>query len=87
MTIKAGDLVVVVKPTTCCGNSIEMGHIFRVSGVHFASGSCTKCAKYLGAVWYAAREGFNGGFLLPEIKKIPPLDEPEREDRKEELTA
>ena len=32
MELKVGDLVMVVKPMSCCGRSRALGHIFRVAG-------------------------------------------------------
>jgi hypothetical protein len=41
--IKAGDLVMVVRPTPCCGNPVFMGHAFVVSAVLELTGRCGVC--------------------------------------------
>ena len=40
--IKVGDLVAVVKPTLCCGNTAAVGVIFTVAGMGDHS-SCSYC--------------------------------------------
>ena len=79
--IAVGDLVVVVKPTMCCGNRTRLGHIFRVN---YLGPSPT---KHLRCVYCANRERVlvyvspfqsvptGDGYPLERLKRIPPLDE------------
>jgi hypothetical protein len=86
--IKVGDLVVVVKPTPCCGNHGHIGTIFQVARLVHLEGRCNWCGQVPpaepGADW-----GKNdaSGFSLITLKRIPPLDELERDQIVEELTA
>jgi hypothetical protein len=41
--IKPGDLVMVVRPTSCCGDTEEIGLIFKVSAVENAPSWCELC--------------------------------------------
>ncbi len=69
--IKAGDLVMVVKPTPCCGNSSHIGAVFAV--VNVVSTACT-CGLCLRAFRDPVRitEGPNGHVLVSCLKKIDP---------------
>lgn len=81
--IRAGDLVVVVKPSTCCGDGSCIGKIYRVVKLSTGGVVCARClADYTGAVAWADR--FHG-FDFGRLKKIPP-DIVEQED-KEGITA
>jgi hypothetical protein len=85
--IKTGDLVVVVKPSLCCGNTKHLGTVVRVADVQHIDGRpCRYCGddrSGLGA-WDDDRVGW---WDLPRLKRIPPLDELERDKIVEELTA
>jgi hypothetical protein len=41
--IKAGDLVMVVKPIHCCGGTASIGLVFVVQEVAIAGGKCGGC--------------------------------------------
>lgn len=41
--IKKGDLVMVVKPTPCCGNAGSLGRVFRVGSLRAFTGWCLRC--------------------------------------------
>lgn len=45
MTIKTGDLVMVVKPTPCCGNCKAIGRTFTVKGVSASEAVCRYCGR------------------------------------------
>ena len=85
--IAVGDLVQVVKPTLCCGSTATLGYIFRVdnfySGPH---GPCWRCHR-VGKEVLARRGKENDGWEISRLKRIPPLEELERETRKEEIEA
>ena len=81
--IKVGDLVVVVRPRTCCGNMKAIGRLFVVQS--FGDFSWCECGQkqhwsvaYLDD-WYRCE--------VSRLKRIPPLSELEGEKIKEELTA
>ena len=83
--IKAGDLVVVLR---CCCVDEKTGHIGTVSEVFFARRACGKCGLNYTGIPAAFLDGDRGhGFALSWLKRIPPLDELERDQMIEELTA
>lgn len=53
--IKAGDLVMVTKPTVCCGVTKQLGLVFRVGKIE---GPCNSWCIHCG------REYFGGPFRL-----------------------
>ena len=81
--IKAGDLVVLVKPTHCCGYDKNLGLIFRVHslvrGTKCACGDFNNvdCATIDG--WWRAE--------LSRLKRIPPLSELDDVKRDETIEA
>lgn len=82
--IKAGDLVVVVKPRLCCGDTSGLGRVFVVYDVHQGS-YCQSCrTRYEGMV---AGIGLFVSCELTRLKRIDPLPESENEKRDEEITA
>jgi hypothetical protein len=87
--IKVGDLVVVVKPTACCGAADHVGEIFRVAEILTLEGICRHCFRLpppeLGADYDTVHT--NGGYSLSNLKRIPPLDELERDQIVKELSA
>lgn len=81
--IRAGDLVVVVKPSPCCGDGSYIGKVYRVAKLSTGGVVCARClANHTGAVAWADRYH---GFEFMRLKKIPP-DIVDQED-KEEITA
>lgn len=42
-TIRKGDLVAVVRPTPCCGNSESVGMVYLVTGVTTGEAVCFHC--------------------------------------------
>lgn len=84
--IKAGDWVVVVKPTMCCGNTTAIGWVFEVAEVALQKGMfCTHC-NHRGE-WDAARNDRWDGFELSRLKRIPPLSELDDVNLQEEVHA
>lgn len=71
--IKAGDLVMVVRPTACCGNAGWLGLIFTVLDVLPAA---THACPYCHTVWtnaFALSVGKVGlGFPISRLTKIDP---------------
>jgi hypothetical protein len=88
--IRVGDFVVVFKPTPCCENPSLIGTIFLVARLVHLEGRCNWCGQTPppdpGADWDSPDSGA-GGFSLSTLKRIPPLDELERDQIVEELTA
>lgn len=73
MSIKAGDLVMVVKPSPCCGSVDDVGRIFTVEIVELYEGVCTSCN--FASESTDAIDGNDLGFPLGCLKKIdPPAD-------------
>jgi hypothetical protein len=71
--IKAGDLVMVVKPALCCGISKYIGHVFTVAGIDQGVARCGVCgSRGRDTVAY-----LSGGpnLTVSRLKKIDPLAE------------
>lgn len=81
--IKKGDLVVIVKPTPCCGYDGRMGRVFQVHDVKDRMAKCTNCNQIL--LTTARAFALHGGtYALSRLKKLnPPADEESRETTKE----
>lgn len=45
MTIKAGDLVMVTRPTICCGSAYGIGMVFTAGDIKEGIGLCMHCGK------------------------------------------
>jgi hypothetical protein len=43
--IKVGDLVMVVKPSSCCGNTLTIGDTFTVTSIDSYPSICGHCLK------------------------------------------
>ena len=93
--IKVGDLVMVVKPKTCCSEAL--GYFFKVEEIkpsfYFAKHtewrcpSCGAAGKFIpvaGGGFAYGHPGFPKGISLHRLKRIdPPCDEMKREVTKE----
>ena len=84
--IKVGDLVMVVRPASCCGHARRMGFAFVITRIHNGS-ECATCRIEHPGMAVAIGEGMARGVRVPRLKRIPPLSELEGEKNKEELTA
>ena len=88
--IKAGDLVMVVRPYCLCGTGIAIGRIFAVKRLKaLPQVLCSQCktirpevAAYTGGT---VKSGAPEVIPVYALKRIPPLGELEGEQRKEEL--
>jgi hypothetical protein len=85
--IKKGDLVMVVHATPC-GHLPKVGTVFVAAEVEKPPVPlyCTQCGRR----WKAETSVYgyeDYGFDIRRLKRIPPLDELEREQEKKELTA
>jgi len=73
--IKAGDLVMVVKPLSCCGRFDGVGFIYTVTGL--PSHKLSRCG-YCGIVEDSINElKLSDGSVceISRLKKIPPLSD------------
>lgn len=84
--MKVGDLVVVVKPTLCCGNRKRLGAIFRITEFRDGSSLCHGCGRHSSQV-DAMGFGGNHCFSLERLRVIPPLNELEAEKAVETVNA
>jgi hypothetical protein len=82
--IKVGDLVVVVK-AVCC-NDKDIGYIFTVDRIATHETHCRFCYRDFG-LFTMAMTNNSYGFGLQELKRIPPLDELERDQIVKELSV
>lgn len=85
MEIKKGDLVMVVKPSECCGSDESIGVMFVVSEVKTTKSRCIYCRKV--RMFDAAFKSNKLCCMISRLKKIKPLDELEREEKSVEVTA
>lgn len=73
MSIKAGDLVMVVRPSPCCGNFSDAGRIFRVKEIMRGPGRCPSCLEV--AQVTAAMIDHRYGLEVFCLKRIDPPSE------------
>ena len=88
-SIKAGDLVVLVKHNCQCG-SRYIGTITSVLGIATFSAKCAICGTRTESVVHAhlERQGFHGWYVPSNwLKVIPPFPELADEKHDEEITA
>lgn len=83
--IKAGDLVMVVRPTPCCGNTDGMGTVYRAAEVSSVYSYCDRCGKKSSGVvvWHEDDSGCHVSRLI----RIDPPALPEIVETEEELKA
>lgn len=85
MNFKPGDLVMVVKPTLCCGNTKKIGTSFVVSELSDRLGSCPYCGHISDEM--AANDGVFANFITRRLIKIDPLTEQDKTETLQEITA
>ena len=85
--ISVGDMVQVVRPSTCVGGNDGIGHVFPVLSLRPAGEKrlCAYCRQQHQSP--ASAEDVDHWWPLTRLKRIPPLDELESEKRDEEITA
>jgi len=81
--IKVGDLVMVIKPIPCCGYDKRIGMISTVEQIVERGMYCTICGHNFGTSTHTIVNGI--GFSFDRLKKIPPLEEQDKIETKEEL--
>jgi len=84
--IQAGDLVVVTRAISCCGDKRTMGKIFRVAKVDEGFGTCGICGK--NAITIDALDEVDDVYFPTfMLTRIDPLPADETQDNHESLTA
>jgi len=71
--ISVGDLVMVVKPSLCCGNNEYNGVIFLVAEISTHLAACGVCGRESEEL--RAFKNDDAGYLISRLKRIPPLSE------------
>jgi hypothetical protein len=85
--IKVGDLVVVVRGMPCCGSDTKsLGKTYVVSDIiEYKDNYCLNCNVWLGS-GLAAMYAIGRAVANNRLKRIPPLDELERDQIVKELS-
>jgi hypothetical protein len=84
--IKAGDLVMVVKPAPCCGSTKAIGWTFVVSSIERRPGACLSCNAIVDddmRAWGLKR----WGILVSRLIRIDPPALPESVETEREVTV
>ena len=89
--IKAGDLVMVVKPMPCCGNLSWLGRIFKAGLVESCRYECEACGRRSIEVTAECGGVAPGGEVysveISRLMKIDPPAQPESTETRKEITA
>lgn len=83
--ISVGDLVQIIKPIHCCGRGKSIGKIFTVHHFEPFVGSCGDCGTMGDGRMLACPGQSWHGYSVERLKRIPPLEELEREKLLEKL--
>jgi hypothetical protein len=84
--IIVGDLVMVVRPTKCCGSPKRLGLIFRVIGFGVFGGPCGVCGKRGDGSPLVMKERYLG-YVPQRLIKIDPPAQPESTETRKEIKA
>jgi hypothetical protein len=85
--IRAGDLVIVVKPTVCCSGTQRLGVIYRVVDVHIPPTGYLRCpvCNLVQECGRPAACNADGKYdYMERLKRIDPLANPEEAPAKVE---
>ncbi len=89
--IKAGDLVMVVRPRTCCGNCDALGSVFTVSNIEQSLAVCNDCKAedwcVMAGDGTVNETGIDNGVEIERLIKINPPAQPESTKTRKEITA
>jgi hypothetical protein len=86
MDIKAGDLVMVVRPNVCCGSTKYLGHVATVVDVAMGEASvCLYCGDTRSVAKVVLSSGVSGD--SSRVRKIDPPALPESITKDQELTV
>jgi hypothetical protein len=85
---KVGDLVMLVKPKTCCGYSGALGHIFSITSMlpSYAYTTCVQCGDRRKAHQEVELDGISWAQEY-RLRLIPPLSDDETTEREVEHAA
>jgi hypothetical protein len=78
--IKVNDLVMVVRPTPCCGDTDGLGTPFTVRNVIYSDCTCTECQDYSTGMWLVEYEPGNWLGACQVIKIDPPAESTGEQD-------
>lgn len=68
---RIGDLVIVTKPSTCCGNANYVGTVFVISALRNILGQCRNCKSLVDA---SVADGIN---VFPvNVQRLTKVDPP-----------
>ena len=73
--IKAGDLVMIVRPTLCCGDASSIGTVFTVKEVWINRSRCHGCGAFHEEMQLAnnlPRSIENAGWMASRLIRIDP---------------
>lgn len=73
--IKAGDLVMVVKPTFCCGSGESLGNFYTVTGSPLYSLSRCAVCGFVTSTLNEVQLDDDEVCEVSRLKKIPPLSD------------
>ena len=82
-TIRPGDLVMVVRPTICCGNTKTLGKIFIAKKISHVFAFCPYCKFEFGESKIAYCET-DGGVSIHRLKKLNPPAKQETTEKEKE---
>lgn len=68
--IRPGDLVMIIKPSTCCGSSKRLGKVFTAGEVSGGAWRCSGCGAWDDSV--TVNHPPNDWVELSRLKKINP---------------
>lgn len=86
--ISVGDLVQMVRPAPCCGNTVGLGNFYRVYGITSTINcTCLACGKRYWDVLVVVEDYSLGGHLRSRLKRIPPPEETSDVKSDEEIHA
>lgn len=83
--IAVGDLVMVVKPTECCGVFSPKAHIFVVARIKPSYWRCVHCGRSGFGESMAWLDDNTQCFAVFRLKRIPPISELEGVQSEEKL--
>jgi hypothetical protein len=83
--IAEGDLVMVVKPSSCCGNGTALGLVFTVSTFDPRGVRCIHCGQTFSGPNVTSPNGY--GYIPARLKRIPPHSVSESSASRLELHA
>ena len=86
--IKAGDLVMVIRPTLCCDEPGTVGKIYKVSGVGHGHHRCMRCGHITVYADYAdTGEVVGSKQIAHQLKRLKKIDPPATGDEVSTRTA